>query len=87
MINYSLKYSKSSIKQLKKIKEKSLINNLTKLINIIKQNPYQSPPCFEKLIGFDNVYSRRLNIKHRLIYKIDNNQKIIYILSFWSHYE
>lgn len=87
MAVYNIKYSNPSIKQLKKIKEKGLINNVEKLINIIKQNPYQNPPSFEKLIGFDSVYSRRINIKHRLIYKIDNNKKIIYILSLWSHYE
>lgn len=87
MTTYSLVFSKIAIKQLKKIKPSGLLNNVKKLLNIIKNNPYENPPKLEKLVCLKNVYSRRINIKHRLVYKIDENNKIIYILSLWSHYE
>lgn len=87
MKNYKLKFSKLAIKQLKKIKASGLANNFKKLLSIIENNPYEATPKLEKLIGLKNVYSRRINIQHRLIYKIDENNKTIYILSLWSHYE
>lgn len=87
MKNYKLKFSKLAIKQFKKIKSSGLTNNLKKLLSIIENNPYDVTPKLEKLIGLKNVYSRRINIQHRLIYKIDETNKTIYILSLWSHYE
>lgn len=56
-----------------------------RLLNIIAQDPYTSPPNFEKLCGFENVYSRRINIKHRLVYEVFKEQKIIKVISLWGH--
>lgn len=54
----------------------------------MKENPYQNPPPYEKLIGdLDGMYSRRINIQHRLVYEVDNEEKIIKIIRMWKHYE
>ena len=56
------------------------------LINILKKNPYEPP--YEKLSGdLKGYYSRRINIKHRLVYSVDEDKKIIQVVSVWSHYE
>ena len=66
------------------IKQKST----KKLVKIIKQTPYQTPPHYEKVTGdLTGFYSRRINIQHRLVYQILENEKIIKIISMWSHYE
>ena len=58
------------------------------LVDLISQNPYQIPPPYEKLIGeLSAKLSRRINIKHRLVYQVFEEEKIIKIISLWSHYE
>jgi Txe/YoeB family toxin of toxin-antitoxin system len=57
------------------------------LLRIIRQNPFQNPPPYEKLKGYENVYSRRINRQHRLIYQIYLEQKIIKVIRMWTHYE
>lgn len=58
------------------------------LIEIIKNNPYQVPPAYEKLTGdMSEYYSRRINIQHRLVYQVLEEEKIVKVLSIWSHYE
>jgi toxin YoeB len=60
------------------------------LIDILKEDPYQSPPSFEKLIGdLSGAYSRRINIQHRLVYRVSESEseKIVKVLRLWSHYE
>lgn len=59
-----------------------------KLIDIIKENPYQNPPPYEKLTGdLKDYYSRRINIQHRLVYQVIEKEKTVRILSMWTHYE
>lgn len=59
-----------------------------KLIDIIKENPYQNPPPYEKLTGdLKDYYSRRINIQHRLIYQVIEKEKTVRILSMWTYYE
>ena len=55
---------------------------------MIKKNPYQNPPPYEKLENnLKNKYSRRINLKHRLVYEVLEDKKIVKILSMWTHYE
>ena len=55
---------------------------------MIKSNPYNSYPIYEKLIGdLKGCYSRRINIQHRLVYEINNQEKFVKILRMWTHYE
>ena len=82
---WTIKFSRNAFKDAKKLRSANLAGNLNQLIKILKQNPYQPP--YEKLSGdLNGYYSRRINIKHRLVYSIDQDNKIIKIVSVWSHY-
>lgn len=85
---YEIKYHKKAVKEITKIKENRLDSKVKKLIEIIKINPFQNPPPYEKLTGdLKGLYSRRINIQHRLVYKVDEQEKQVKILSLWTHYE
>ena len=85
---YKIKYHKKAVKEIQKLKESKLDTKVKKLIELIKENPYKIPPPYEKLTGdLKDLYSRRINIQHRLVYKVNENEKVIYIISMWSHYE
>ena len=85
---YKIEYHKKAVKEISKLKENKLDIKAKKLIELIKENPYQTPPPYEKLTGdLKGLYSRRINIQHRLIYQIYEKEKIIKIISLWSHYE
>lgn len=84
---YKIIFTKQAQKDAKKIKSAGLKNNTIKLLEIIKGNPKQNPPSFEKLVGdLAGCYSRRINIKHRLIYQILEKEKVVKIIRMWSHY-
>ncbi len=85
-MGYAVKIKKNAKKDLPKLKRTNIHNKFDKLIEVIKENPYQNPPPYEKLVGVP-YYSRRLNIQHRLVYSVNEEQKEITILSVWSHYE
>ena len=85
---YSVVYTKSAIKDIPKLKSSNLSKKALLLIELIKNNPYQNPPPYEKLIGdMQGLYSRRINIQHRLVYQVYEEEKIVKIISIWSHYE
>lgn len=88
MVVYKIVYRKKVIKDIPKIKSIGLGDKTKSLIDLIKENPYQNPPPYEKLVGnLKDAYSRRINIQHRLVYQIYEKEKIIKILSIWTHYE
>jgi len=83
---YSIVYDKEAVKDIPKLKAAKLDRKAKALIDLIRENPYQSPPPYEKLQGdIYGVYSRRINIKHRLVYEIVEDQKAIKIISMWTH--
>lgn len=85
---YKLVYTKSATKDIIKLKSANLAPKAKYLINIISLNPYQTPPPYEKLTGdLSGLYSRRINYKHRLVYQIYENQKVLKVISLWTHYE
>ena len=85
---YKIVYTKRALKRLPSLKAAGLKNKLDFLIEIIRKNPYQIPPYYEKLTGdMSEYYSRRINIQHRLVYQVSEEEKIVKILSIWSHYE
>lgn len=85
---YDIVFTNQTIKQIKSnLKNTPLEQKVKNLIKIIKENPYKIPPPYEKLINNKNCYSRRINVKHRLVYEVFEKQKIIKILSVWTHYE
>jgi Txe/YoeB family toxin of toxin-antitoxin system len=80
--------TKSALKDLKRLESSSLKNTAKRLIQLIKENPYQSPPLYEKLRGdLQGSYSRRINHKHRLVYQVCGEEKAIKILGLWNHYD
>lgn len=85
---YKIVYRKNVLKDIPKIKSIGLSDKVKSLIEIIKENPYKTPPPYEKLVGdLQGAYSRRINIQHRLIYQIIEDEKTIKIISIWTHYE
>ncbi|MBF2058278.1 MAG: Txe/YoeB family addiction module toxin [Cyanobacterium sp. T60_A2020_053] len=83
---WKIEFSRKALKDAKKIKLANLDSNLKQLLQILKENPYQPP--YEKLSGnLTGYYSRRINIKHRLVYAIDENNRKVKVVSVWSHYE
>lgn len=85
---YNIFYTKDAQKAIPKLKAANLDGRAKKLIDIIRENPYQNPPPYEKLVGdLNGAYSRRINIQHRLVYQVDDTDKTIKILSMWTHYE
>lgn len=85
---YNIIYTKTAIKDIPKLKSVHLDKNAKALIDIIKENPFKTPPPYEKLVGdLNGAYSRRINIKNRLVYQVLEDEKIVKIISLWSHYE
>lgn len=85
---YDLKFSKIAAKDAENLKSAGLDEKAKRLLNIIKENPFQTPPPYEKLIGdLKGMYSRRINIQQRLVYTVDEENKIIRVLRMWKHYE
>lgn len=85
---YKITYTKTALKDIPKLKAAHLDEKAKELINIIRNNPYQTPPDYEKLTGdLYGLYSRRINRQHRLVYEIFEKEQIIKIISLWSHYE
>ncbi len=86
--SWKVVYTKQAKKDAKKIASLGLKKNVQKLLNILKDDPYNKNFRYEKLIGdLSGAYSRRINIKHRLVYQIYNKQKIVKVIRMWSHYE
>jgi len=85
---WEIVYAKHAIKDSKKIAESGLKEKTKQLIEVLKIDPFQNPPPYEKLIGdLSGTYSRRINIQHRLVYEVFENEKKVRVLKMWSHYE
>ena len=81
-------FTKQAIKDFEKIKQnQTLYKKVIMLLELISLNPLQTPPPFEKLLGFEFVYFRRINIQHRLVYQVYNEDQTIKIIRMWTHYE
>ncbi len=81
-------FTKRALKDAKKLSAAGLRSKAEALLNILRENPYQTPPPFEKLIGdLSGAYSRRINIQHRLVYQILDDEKTVKIIRMWTHYE
>lgn len=88
MVKWKLLYTRQAQKDAKKIVAAGLKEKAQNILAILEANPYQSPPQFEKLVGdLTGAYSRRINIQHRIVYQIFEDEKIVRILRMWTHYE
>ncbi|MEK6260428.1 MAG: Txe/YoeB family addiction module toxin [Planctomycetota bacterium] len=87
-MSWQLVYSKQARKDAKKLKAAGLKPKAEELLEILKVDPLQNPPSFEKLIGdLAGAYSRRINIHNRLVYEIFPKQRIVRVIRMWTHYE
>ena len=81
-------YAKHAQKDAQKLAASGLKAKAQELLAIIKENPFQNPPPYEKLVGdLSGAYSRRINIQHRLVYEVLTEQRTVKVLRMWSHYE
>ena len=87
-MTWKLYYTKQSQKDARNLASSGLKGKAQELLQVIESNPYQTPPPYEKLVGdLSGAYSRRINIQHRLVYQVLEEEKAIKILRLWSHYE
>ena len=87
-MSWQLIYTKHAQKDAEKLAAAGLKEKAKSLLAILGANPFQNPPPYEKLIGdLAGAYSRRINIQHRLVYQVIDEQKVVKVLRMWSHYE
>lgn len=85
---YTIVYTKKAASDIPKLKAARLDNKAKALLDVIRKNPYQNPPPYEKLVGdLQGAYSRRINIKHRLVYEVLEEEQTVKVISLWIHYE
>lgn len=88
MVKWKIIYTKQAQKDAKKIANSGLKRKVLFLLELLEENPFETPPPYEKLVGdLTGAYSRRINIQHRLVYQILEEENIIKIIRMWSHYE
>jgi len=81
-------FTKQAQKDAKRLSKAGLRPKAEKLIEILRENPYQSPPPLEKLLGdLSGAFSRRINIQHRLVYQIIEDEEVVKVIRMWTHYE
>ena len=81
-------FTKEAQRDAKKLAKSNLRPQAEALLDILQKNPFQNPPPYEKLVGdLQGMYSRRINIQHRLVYQIFKTSKIVKVISMWTHYE
>lgn len=87
-MSWELVFAKHVQKDAQKLAASGLKAKAQELLAIIKENPFQNPPPYEKLVGdLAGAYSRRINIQHRLVYQVIQGENVVKVLRMWSHYE
>ncbi len=87
-MTWRLVYTKAAQKDAKRLAAAGLKDKAVILLGILEADPFQSPPPFEKLVGdLAGAYSRRINIQHRLVYQVLEEERVVKVLRMWSHYE
>jgi len=84
---YKIVYTGQAQKDAKKLARSGLKEKAQDILKIIKNNPFQKPPPFEKQVGdLRGAYSRRINIQHRIVYQVYEKEKIVKVIRMWTHY-
>jgi toxin YoeB len=88
LVSWRLVFTRQAQKDAKKIAQSGLKAQTSKLLDLIRLNPYQNPPGYEKLVGdLNGAFSLRINIQYRLIYQVLNDLKTVKVMRMWTHYE
>ena len=81
-------FAKQAVKDARKIAAAGLQPKAQGLLDVLRHDPFQNPPPFEKLVGdLEGAYSRRINIQHRLVYEVFKAERTVRVLRMWTHYE
>jgi Txe/YoeB family toxin of toxin-antitoxin system len=87
-VNWQLVYTKQAQKDAQKLAAAGLKDKAKTLLAVVQGNPFQNPPPYEKLVGdLAGAYSRRINIQHRLVYMVLQDEQVVKVLRLWSHYD
>jgi Txe/YoeB family toxin of toxin-antitoxin system len=87
-VNWELVYTKQAIKDARKLAAAGLKTKAQDLLKVLQENPFQNPPTYEKLVGdLAGAYSRRINIQHRLVCQVYEEEHVVKVLRLWTHYE
>jgi toxin YoeB len=87
-VSWRLVFTKQAQKDARKIAKAGLKRQTSRLLDIIRDNPYQNPPPYEKLVGdLSGAFSRRINIQHRLVYQVLEDMGTVKVIRMWTHYE
>jgi len=88
MVSWRLVFTNQAKRDAKKIAQSGLKPRASRLLNLLKEDPYRNPPPYEKLVGdLSGAYSRRINIQHRLVYQVLDDIKTVKVIRMWTHYE
>ncbi len=88
MVAWRVVFTRQAEKDAKKLSAAGLRQKAEALLEILKRNPYQNPPPYEKLVGdLAGAYSRRINIQHRLVYQVLTKLRTVKVIRMWTHYE
>jgi len=87
VVTWTVVLSSKAVKDAKKLKAAGLKPRIERLLTLLQQDPFATPPRFEKLVGnLSALYSRRIDIQHRLVYRLEVDRKIVHVLRMWTHY-
>ena len=87
-MTWRLEFSKAAAKDVSKLAAAGLKPKAQELLDVLRRNPWQNPPPYEKLIGeLAGAYSRRINRQHRLVYRVNEDSNVVDILRMWTHYQ
>ena len=87
-MTWRLAFTRQAREDARKIVERGLKPKVDTLLTLLQNDPFQSPPPFEKLIGdLTGAYSRRINIQHRLVYQVLDDEQVVKVIRMWTHYE
>ena len=88
MVKWKVVFTKQAQKDAKKLATAGLKAKAEEILRVLEVNPFQTPPRYEKLVGdLTGAYSRRINIHHRLVYQVLEDQRIVKVIRMWTHYE
>lgn len=87
-MSWRLIFTKQAKKDAKRLSRSGLKPQAERLLDILREDPYRSPPPYEKLVGdLSGACSRRINIQHRVVYQILDDMKTVKVIRMWTHYE
>jgi Txe/YoeB family toxin of toxin-antitoxin system len=88
VVSWQVVYARQAVKDAQKLVASGLKAKAQELLAVLANDPFQTPPPFERLVGdLAGAYSRRINIQHRIVYEVFSHEKTVRVLRMWTHYE